>query len=154
MKKILNILLALCLICFCSGLAYAADNESDRAGNINLSDATGLGPGVSGIAVSANGFVAYSAAAGAGGFLGSGGQIMAVISASGKADKREALYFAARASSDPLDNDDNSVYQMTTGDDVAPTLALVQGELAVNFSTDTTWFVRGGSATATTTTEG
>jgi hypothetical protein len=150
MKKTLSIMLALSMICFCSTLAFAATTPSP-GGSITLdaSNANCDGPDLD-VDISAGCCAAYSAAAGAGGYNGSDGQIMCVITGSSKADPDLALYFGVRSSQDADDDDDNQVYQTTAGnvsggaDDPAPiTPALCDGETDTDINAD--WHVRGGS---------
>ena len=142
MKTILRILLALSLVFFCSSLALAGDNQSNQEGSITLTDPTGGGPGVKSIPVANGSFVAYSADWNAGGFAGNAGQIMACVAAHSKANPDDVLYFAVRGSEDPVDLDDNRVYQLPFFGTV-PTMALVAAEVTTDFSGF--WHIRGGS---------
>lgn len=125
--------MALCTICLCSSLAFGLD----------LDDTNGGGPGATGIATSVNSFVAYSGAAGAGGYANGGdGEVMSCVAASSKAAPDDALYFGVRSSMDPLDVDDNGVYQLAA-DGTAPDQTSVDGHVTTNFNT--AWHLRGGS---------
>ncbi|NOX33898.1 MAG: hypothetical protein GXP56_09200 [Deltaproteobacteria bacterium] len=142
MKKIFY---AICLIALIASPLYAAQSGSS-SGSITLDDSTGLGPGVSGIAISANSYANYSGAATAGGYAGAAGQIMAACAASRKADKAVAIYVAVRASMDPVDVDDNGVYQRAANGTAIST-GTVDGYLTgVAFKTATGWLLRGGSS--------
>ncbi|SDU60587.1 hypothetical protein [Desulfobacula phenolica] len=139
MKKIFY---AICLIALIASPVYAAQSGSS-SGSITLDDSVGAGPGITGIAISANSYANYSGAATAGGYAGSAGQIMSACAASLKADKDIALYFAVRSSMDPLDTDDNGVYQKAAAGTAIAT-GTVDGYLVgTNFSGS--WMLRGGS---------
>ena len=141
MKRTLSMLLALSLILFCSGFAFAGDDVSDAAGSITLLDTSGPGPGVLAIPVSNLSFVSYSGASAAGGYGGIAGQVMACTSVSSKPRQQEGIYFAVRGAQDPAMTDDNNLYQRTASD-VGIALSQCTTYVDTDFSS---WQVRGGT---------
>jgi hypothetical protein len=137
MKKSLAVFLALSMICFCSTLAFAADTST--GGTVTLTDPTGDGPSLS-VDIAAGTYMSYTAATTAGGYSGATGQIMSVVTGSSKADKDNALYFGVRSSQDPVDTDDNQVYQISAGG-TAVNVAQCTTYGSGNF---TAWHIRGG----------
>ena len=144
MKKTLSTILTLGLFCFCSTLAFAADNVCDgskQEGQIVLTD-IGSGPGIT-IDISQNSCASYNSATSAGGF-GNGtytGENMCVVTGSAKAEPKTAVYFAVRASTNPDNQEDNNVYQVA-----ASGIAVAATQCTTYAATDiSTWHVRGQS---------
>jgi len=146
MKKTLFVIMALSMLCFCSTQVFAGNDSG--TGEITLTNA-GAGPNLN-VVISAGTCVAYTSDAAAGGYDGTSddGQVMAVITGSGKADPDLALYFAVRSSQDPNNPDDNQVYQ-TSADGTVITPDETDGceskVTGTDYPNDDAWSVRGGS---------
>jgi len=134
MKRIILAISILSLM-FTIPVFAATSALSDGTGTITLTDATGGGPGVIGVAVSNDSYVAYTGDTGAGGYTANTtGQTMAAQAYSKKADKDVQLLFAVRSSQVAGDTDDNSVYQDPAGG-TAFTAASIS--LTTDYSTST-----------------
>ena len=141
MKKIF---FAICLIALILSPAYADDTGAVGVKSMTLTDPTGGGPDVAGIAKSLHSYVAYSGAAAAG-YTGqtTAGQTMCVVAYSNKAQPEVQLTVGARASNDPDYADDNTIYQLPTDSSTGRTTTEADGYLTG--STVSGWLVRGGS---------
>lgn len=143
MKKIF---FAICFIMLVASPAFALDSGAVGDKAMDLTDANGGGPGITGVAKSLHSYVVYSGAANSGYASSTAGQTMAVAAYSDKAFDEVQLTFGVRASNDPGNDDDNTVYQLPS-DGTAATTALADGYVIgddfVNASGG--WLIRGGS---------